>query len=214
MLNFKIPLQFQNKEDITERIEKLGGRVSSSGFTHLLTMKPNKGEKYMMAIAGGRFVLHLDFLKASEDAGGFIETEDYEFGSRTFLPSLPEKDKTDAAYHAPYKWRRWIDRHQRFSKGAFTDLTVIISAAPAKAHQFANVIRAGGGKFVEIDFTSSFKSAMIKRAKIDVALVDAPKLSTENQNVLEANNVKIIGIKSIHQYLMSDEAPKFIKNSL
>ena len=59
-------------------VEELGGEVcSSQGFspccTHVIVGTPIRSEKYLSAIAAGKWVLHTSYLETSQKEGGFVE---------------------------------------------------------------------------------------------------------------------------------------------
>ena len=59
-------------------VEELGGEVcSSQGFsptcTHVIVGRPSRSEKYLAAIAAGKWVLHTSYLETSLKEGGFVE---------------------------------------------------------------------------------------------------------------------------------------------
>ena len=59
-------------------IEELGGEVcSSQGFspncTHVIVGRPSHSEKYLAAIAAGKWVLHTSYLVTSQKEHAFVE---------------------------------------------------------------------------------------------------------------------------------------------
>jgi hypothetical protein len=206
----------KKKLELTKDIEKLGGKIATKlKFTHLLTLKPNRGLKYLAAVASGVFVLHPDYIAKCTEKKKFLREDRYEFGNPAFLDELKEKngiESTDKLFKAAYNWRKWIkrDKLERFRNGAFTGMKFIVAtSAPEKVGQFGDVITSGGGEIVDLDFKTSFKSAAIQKHKIDVCLVEQPKiLSKINNEVLKNCNVKVLQISSLNSYLISEEAPE------
>lgn len=191
-------------------MKRLGGTVDVANFTHLITLKPNRSEKFLISIAAGRFILHYDYIDKCEEEGEFVAEDEYEFGNPKFLPHFPAEIKTEENFKAPFKWRKWIkaEHKTRFEKGAFTEMTFIIGAGK-NALQFKNIIESGGGKIVELDFKTTFKPLFLKRNKVEYCLMENAKLlSKENAEVLKACNVELFPIKHISQYLMSPDVPK------
>ena len=61
-----------------ELVLKLGGQVLDGRFfnpacTHLVVGKPNRNEKYLAAVAAGKWVLHVSYLESSREAGCFVK---------------------------------------------------------------------------------------------------------------------------------------------
>jgi len=59
-------------------VEELGGEVcSSQGFspscTHVIVGRPSRSEKYLAAIAAGKWVLHTSYLETSQKEHAFVE---------------------------------------------------------------------------------------------------------------------------------------------
>ena len=59
-------------------VEELGGEVcSSQGFspncTHVIVGRPSRSEKYLAAIAAGKWVLHTSYLETSQKEHTFVE---------------------------------------------------------------------------------------------------------------------------------------------
>lgn len=66
------------KIKILDQIKGLGGRICENilnydrSCTHLVCEKPNRGEKIFGCIAAGKWVLCLDYIRDSVDAGHFL----------------------------------------------------------------------------------------------------------------------------------------------
>lgn len=185
--------------------------MANEEFTHLVAVSPNRGEKFLMAISCGRFVIHPDYITKCYDAGRFLPEDEFEYGNPKFLATLKKPGKFEECLHySPYKWRRWIHHEypERFGQGAFTGLKFICPNKTEKLCQFTNVTKSGGGEHQVIDFSSTLKPALIKRLNIDVCFIEkANDLSKTNNDILQQCNVKIIPLKQVNQYLMSPEAP-------
>ena len=59
-------------------VEELGGEVcSSQGFSpnciHVILGRPSRSEKYLAAIAAGKWVLHTSYLETSQKECAFVE---------------------------------------------------------------------------------------------------------------------------------------------
>lgn len=185
--------------------------MASGEFTHLLAVSPNRGEKFLMAIACGRFVVHPDYIEKCYEAGRFLPEDEYEYGNPKFLPTLKQPGKSDETLHnSAYKWRRWIHHEypDKFGKGAFSDLKFVCALREGKLAQLINVMKCGGGEQQTVDFSTTLKPALIKRLKIDVCFIENQSdLSKTNSDVLRQCNVRIIPMRDVNQYLMSSKAP-------
>lgn len=193
-----------------ERITKLGGRYDIINFTHLITPKPNRSEKYLLGLSSARFIIHPDYIKACELNGRFIDEAKYEYGNPKFVPTIADSLKNENVFKAPYKWRKWtkVDHSARFEYGAFTGMTFIIATSVSKASQLNNIINAGGGKIVDVDFKGKLSAPAIKRERVQYCLTDGLNFtSKENMGVLNNCKVKVCPVKFISEYLMSNEAP-------
>ena len=59
-------------------VVRLGGQVLDGSFfnpacTHLVVGKPSRNEKYLSAVAAGKWVLHVSYLESSREAGSFVK---------------------------------------------------------------------------------------------------------------------------------------------
>jgi Regulator of Ty1 transposition protein 107 BRCT domain len=207
-------VQEKDKAEVIEKIQKLGGKYvddcsnSPQLFTHLITPAPSRSEKYLMAIACGKFAVHVDFIHESHLKGRFIDEAEFEFGNPNFrIPVAGEVD--DKWFKAPYNWRQRIkfDHAERFKNGAFTGKSFII-ASQAKSRKFLSIIKAGGGNHVELDFKETLKSSYIKRQGIDFCLHEGGALSKENVDVLKQCKVSINRLTFISDFLMHETIPE------
>lgn len=191
-----------------KKVKTLGGSFDISGdkFTILLTEKPNRGEKYMIAMGRGCFVLHTDFIHKSHENGSFVDKDEFEFGNPKFNAGSFSQD---SMFQAPYKWRQWIkvDFPERFPDGAFTGKTFIV-ASFSKTAQFVNIIKGGGGKHVEVNLSESFKASVIKRQNVDICLFEPNALTKENMEVLKQCKVKTHRFTYMHEFFMQPTLPE------
>ncbi|XP_015753275.1 PREDICTED: DNA topoisomerase 2-binding protein 1-like [Acropora digitifera] len=75
----------QEKIDYSALIEQLGGQVFDTVYfnpecTHVVVGKPNRNEKYLAAVAAGKWVLRKSYLEASREAGFFVDEASHEWG--------------------------------------------------------------------------------------------------------------------------------------
>lgn len=183
--------------------------MDNEDFTHLIVGKPNRGEKFLMAISRGKFVLSEEYIATSYETGSFVDEAEYEFGNPQFLASLAEKFTVDALFKAPYKWRKWItdDHADKFQDGAFTGKSFIIVAGD-KSSQFVTIIKAGGGKHIEIDWKEPLKPALLKRQKADYFICDHTKVNKEVIETIRQCNIAIKSANFINEILMRNTIPE------
>jgi len=192
------------KENNKKIIENLGGKCDVTNFTHLISKLPNSSEKYTTALASARFILNQDYIEECEKQGRFVDESKFEYGNPRY--EGPLADSIDKRFIAAYKWRKWakFDHRARFEDGAFTGMVFIAAVSDS----FKNILIAGGGKIVDLNFTKKFDEAFIKRERVGICLVDSMKLlSKENEKVLINCNVKMGLTKTINTYLLSDQPP-------
>eukprot|EP00058_Branchiostoma_floridae_P012092 XP_002597580.1 hypothetical protein BRAFLDRAFT_82314 [Branchiostoma floridae] len=70
----------QEKMDYSGLIEELGGEVVDKQTfdgrcTHIVVGNPNRNEKYLSALATGRWILHRSYMEACREAKAFVETK-------------------------------------------------------------------------------------------------------------------------------------------
>lgn len=158
----------------------------------------------MIALAGARFILNQKYIDECENQGRFVDESKFEFGNPIYEGLLA--DSPDKRFNAAYKWRKWakFDHRARFEDGAFTGMVFIVAASDS----FKNIIIAGGGKIVDVNFSKKLDESLIKRERVGICLVDSSKsLSKENEEILRICKVKCGSTKAINIYLCSDQPP-------
>lgn len=151
----------QEKIDYSALIEQLGGEVKDAQYfdascSHIIVGVPTRNEKYLAALATGKWVLHKSYLEACREAHGFVEEEPHEWGNRTDLSKLSETGKKMAL--AATRWRMRIQEQQKegFSAGAFDGWKVLLLVEKNKEMCFKRLLEAGGAKVLAVrpPFTS------------------------------------------------------------
>uniref|UniRef100_A0A8B9L4H5 BRCT domain-containing protein n=1 Tax=Astyanax mexicanus TaxID=7994 RepID=A0A8B9L4H5_ASTMX len=84
----------QERIDYSHVIEELGGIVLEKqcfdpSCSHIIVGYPLRNEKYLAAMAAGKWILHRSYLEACRAEGYFLVEEDYEWGSRSILDAVP-----------------------------------------------------------------------------------------------------------------------------
>ena len=97
----------------------------------------SRNEKYLAAVASGKWILHKSYLEASREAGHFIEEEDHEWGTGS--------NKNDLSASAK-RWRLELtSAHNETNKGAFKGWTVLLCIETTKQPGFKRILEAGAG---------------------------------------------------------------------
>ncbi|EDO38946.1 predicted protein, partial [Nematostella vectensis] len=203
----------QEKADYSLLIEQLGGKVFDTMYfnpecTHVVVGKPNRNEKYLAAMAAGKWVLHKSYLEASREEGVFVREAPHEWGVEV-AGEQPNKLATAA--------KRWRCRlaHQRKtadpsqSLGAFTGWSVFLCVDKSRQPGFKRLLEAGGAKVVSsrppyscaegvthafVNFTSLADSNKGKSSVLDIAS-------------LQEANVLLVKPDYIAEFLMQDPPP-------
>lgn len=186
--------------------------MDNQNFSHLLCVKPNKSEKFFTSLVCGRRILQLEYIEKCDEEGRFIEEDEYEFGNPKFLDHLQAQISDEKLSKTPYNWRRWIhfEHKERFMEGAFTGVSFIFALNSAeKTDQLLNVIVAGGGKQINIDFKAPLKPALLKRQKINLCFIQKPNIiPSENLAIIKSCKIECLPISQVAQYLTSEVVPK------
>jgi len=129
-----------------KKIKALGGKVSEKDHwdescTHLIIKEPNRGEKYLAAIASGVWVLKPEYMEESIKQGKFVNEEDYEWGNGP--------DDTNIAKAAP-RWRLQLENYLKptveKTRGSFEGWNILLMVDPKKREGFTRLLKAGKGK--------------------------------------------------------------------
>ncbi|XP_066543880.1 DNA topoisomerase 2-binding protein 1 isoform X2 [Amia ocellicauda] len=109
----------QERIDYSHLIEELGGVVLDKqcfdpSCTHIIVGHPLRNEKYLAAMAAGKWILHRSYLEACRAVGIFIEEEDYEWGSSSILDVLPGISAQQRKLAvAALRWRRTLQSERK-----------------------------------------------------------------------------------------------------
>lgn len=187
------------------RINQLGGIVQNENFTHLIVGGLNRCEKFLIAVASGRFALHPAYITKCEREGRFVAEDEYEWGNPKFLPELLGKVKAnDYLFKAPYKWRQWLIKHaDQYPRGAFTGMKFIVASSKAKSRTIVSIIEAGGGKHVPVDaLNSRLDAEFLNKEQVNYCLTEHNFISRENSDFLTKRKVEVLNINFINQHLI------------
>lgn len=95
-------------------------------ITHLICEEPNRGQKYLSALAAGRFILHSKYIEDSAKNGSFLEEASYEFGNPKFSVDIKLAPKFVELAASAYRWRIKIKSDGKYRDGAFTGYKVLL----------------------------------------------------------------------------------------
>ncbi|XP_014482988.1 PREDICTED: DNA topoisomerase 2-binding protein 1-A isoform X2 [Dinoponera quadriceps] len=161
-------------------IHALGGDVSmdanfDNSATHLLCIRPSRNEKMLGSIASGKWVLHCSYLRNSEQAGRFLDEEEYEWGNPRSKGTIPEPNGEieQAIAAAAYRWRLKLSMK---SDGPFSDMVALLLVSEEKYDQFKRLIEAGGGVVIQArpPYDASPTGRRITHCFVNVRQVNQP----------------------------------------
>uniref|UniRef100_A0A8C4RPF1 DNA topoisomerase II binding protein 1 n=2 Tax=Erpetoichthys calabaricus TaxID=27687 RepID=A0A8C4RPF1_ERPCA len=136
-------------------IEELGGIVLEKqcfdpSCTHIIVGQPMRNEKYLAAMAAGKWILHRSYLEACRAVGHFIEENDYEWGSSCILDALSGINIQQRRLAlAAMRWRKCLQSRNingSNEEGAFSGWKVILIVDQAKEAGFRRLLQSGGAK--------------------------------------------------------------------
>lgn len=187
-------------------IKNLGGEVSDEKAfdltaTHLISEKPIKNEKLLSSVASGKWVIHPQYLIASQEQNKFVPEEEFEWGgagTEEFLSNLPMGSRKLA--RCPFRWRVKLNGVE----GAFQGWKVVVIADDkAKQSTYVKILEAGSAEVLPSDASSSTLH------KLSHAIVDMKKrtLSQLDLNPYISNNIKCIKPEYLAFFLIEDPSP-------
>ncbi|XP_017055686.1 DNA topoisomerase 2-binding protein 1 [Drosophila ficusphila] len=197
----------EKRAELIERINQLGGKLCENlvnydpSCTHLLCERPNRGEKMLACIAGGKWILNLQYIEQCHARGSFLDESLYEWGNPRALnlPTLaPEEEPIAAAVH---RWRTELSASGG-GGGAFSDHRVILSLHERSGAPIKNVLRAGGATILEPNspFSSDPVASTATHCFVDVKKTP---LSPRDLAHLKQCGVRVLSQIAINAYLMN-----------
>uniref|UniRef100_A0A3Q2XBQ9 DNA topoisomerase II binding protein 1 n=1 Tax=Hippocampus comes TaxID=109280 RepID=A0A3Q2XBQ9_HIPCM len=140
----------QERIDYSHLIEELGIILDKQSFdpscSHIIVGTPLRNEKYLAAMAAGKWILHRSYLEACRSVGRFIPEEDYEWGSSSILDALPSISSQQRRLAlAAMRWRKSL-RGPLEQGGAFSGWTVMLNIDQNRAAGFRRLLQSGGAK--------------------------------------------------------------------
>ncbi|XP_063063142.1 DNA topoisomerase 2-binding protein 1 isoform X2 [Engraulis encrasicolus] len=200
----------QERIDYSHLIEELGGVVLERqsfdpSCTHIIVGHPLRNEKYLAAMAAGKWILHRSYLEACRAEGHFIEEDEYEWGSGSILdalPSIPSQQRRLAV--AAMRWRRFLQDTDG-KEGAFSGWVVILNIDQTREAGFRRLLQSGGAEVVP----SGPSPSLYKGATHLFADFSRLKPGDFRVDVAEAqaHRVRCLKPEYIADYLMQEPSP-------
>ncbi|XP_056595017.1 DNA topoisomerase 2-binding protein 1 isoform X2 [Triplophysa dalaica] len=199
----------QERIDYSHLIEELGGVVLEKqsfdpSCTHVIVGYPLRNEKYLAAMAAGKWILHRSYLEACRSEGRFILEEQYEWGSSSILDALSSINSQQKRLAlAAMRWRKTLQGCTH-KEGAFGGWTVMLNIDQAREAGFRRLLQSGGAKVLPDPSPSLYKETTH-------LFVDFSRLKSGDVrvNVSEAAvyGVKCLKPEYIADYLMQEPSP-------
>uniref|UniRef100_A0A6Q2WT35 BRCT domain-containing protein n=1 Tax=Esox lucius TaxID=8010 RepID=A0A6Q2WT35_ESOLU len=199
----------QERIDYSALIEELGGVVLDKqcfdpSCSHIIVGNPLRNEKYLAAMAAGKWILHRSYLEACRSVGHFLQEDEYEWGSSSILDALPSVTSQQKRLAlAAMRWRKKL--HDRADQdGAFSGWTVMLNIDQSRESGFRRLLQSGGAKVAVIPSPSFYKGtthlfAEFSRLKPGDFRVDVPEAMSQG--------VKCLKPEFIADYLMQEPSP-------
>ncbi|XP_058499828.1 DNA topoisomerase 2-binding protein 1 isoform X1 [Solea solea] len=154
----------QERIDYSQLIEELGGVVLDKqsfdpSCSHIIVGTPLRNEKYLAAMAAGKWILHRSYLEACRSVGHYIQEDEYEWGSGSILDALPSINSQQRRLAlAAMRWRKAL--HGSCDRGgAFSGWTVILNIDHSRESGFRRLLQSGGAKVLPSPSPSLYKEA-------------------------------------------------------
>uniref|UniRef100_A0A8C1NYD4 DNA topoisomerase II binding protein 1 n=1 Tax=Cyprinus carpio TaxID=7962 RepID=A0A8C1NYD4_CYPCA len=202
----------QERIDYSHLIEELGGVVLEKqsfdpSCTHVVVGYPLRNEKYLAAMAAGKWILHRSYLEACRAEGHFLEEEQYEWGSSSILDALPSINSQQKRLAlAAMRWRKTLQGSPDAVdvQGAFGGWTVMLNIDQAREAGFRRLLESGGAKVLPDPSPLLFKETThlfvdFSRLKPSDVRVDVSEAA--------AQGVKCLKPEYIADYLMQEPTP-------
>ncbi|KAI3355378.1 hypothetical protein L3Q82_018222 [Scortum barcoo] len=154
----------QERIDYSHLIEELGGVVLDKqsfdpSCSHIIVGTPLRNEKYLAAMAAGKWILHRSYLEACRSVGRFIQEDDYEWGSSSILDALPSITSQQRRLAlAAMRWRKTLQQRSE-QGGAFSGWTVMLNIDQSRESGFRRLLQSGKAKVLPSPSPSLYKEA-------------------------------------------------------
>uniref|UniRef100_A0A8D0CVV7 DNA topoisomerase II binding protein 1 n=1 Tax=Sander lucioperca TaxID=283035 RepID=A0A8D0CVV7_SANLU len=152
----------QERIDYSQLIEELGGVVLDRqsfdpSCSHIIVGTPLRNEKYLAAMAAGKWILHRSYLEACRSVGRFIQEDEYEWGSSSILDALPSITSQQRRLAlAAMRWRKTLQGCSEHG-GAFSGWTVMLNIDQSRESGFRRLLQSGNAKVLPSPSPSLYK---------------------------------------------------------
>ncbi|KAM6908166.1 DNA topoisomerase 2-binding protein 1 isoform 1-T1 [Lycodopsis pacificus] len=199
----------QERIDYSHLIEELGGVVLDKqsfdpSCSHIIVGTPLRNEKYLAAMAAGKWILHRSYLEACRSVDRFIQEDEYEWGSSSILDALPSitSQQRRLALSA-MRWRRTLQGRSE-QEGAFSGWTVMLNIDQNRESGFRRLLQSGRAKVLPSPSPSLYQEAShlfadFSRLKPGDFRVDVSEAT--------AHGVQCLKPEYIADYLMQEPTP-------
>ncbi|KAF3836309.1 hypothetical protein F7725_028867 [Dissostichus mawsoni] len=145
----------QERIDYSHLIEELGGVVLDKqsfdpSCSHIIVGTPLRNEKYLAAMAAGKWILHRSYLEACRSVDRFIQEDEYEWGSSSILDALPSiTSQQRRLAFAAMRWRKTLQGCSE-QEGAFSGWTVMLNIDQSRESGFRRLLQSGRAKSLPV----------------------------------------------------------------
>ncbi|XP_039983291.1 DNA topoisomerase 2-binding protein 1 isoform X2 [Xiphias gladius] len=199
----------QERIDYSHLIEELGGIVLDKqsfdpSCSHIIVGTPLRNEKYLAAMAAGKWILNRSYLEACRSVGHFIQEDEYEWGSSSVLDALPSITSQQRRLAlAAMRWRKALQGHSK-EGGAFSGWSVMLNIDQNRESGFRRLLQSGGAKVLPSPSPSLYKEAThlfadFSRLKPGDFRVDVSEATSQGVTCLKP--------EYIADYLMQEPTP-------
>ncbi|KAM8823171.1 DNA topoisomerase 2-binding protein 1 [Spinachia spinachia] len=199
----------QERIDYSHLIEELGGVVLDKqsfdpSCSHIIVGTPLRNEKYLAAMAAGKWILHRSYLEACRSVDRFIQEDEYEWGSSCILDALPSITSQQRRLAlAAMRWRKSLQGRSARG-GAFSGWTVMLNIDQSRESGFRRLLQSGNAKVLPSPSPSLYKEAShlfadFSRLKPGDFRVDVWQATS--------HGVRCLKPEYIADYLMQDPTP-------
>nr|XP_046226965.1 DNA topoisomerase 2-binding protein 1 [Scatophagus argus] len=199
----------QERIDYSHLIEELGGVVLDKqsfdpSCSHVIVGTPLRNEKYLAAMAAGKWILHRSYLEACRSVGRFIQEDEYEWGSSSILDALPSITSQQRRLAlAAMRWRKTLQARSE-QGGAFSGWTVMLNIDQSRESGFRRLLQSGRAKVLPSPSPSLYKEAThlfadFSRLKPGDFRVDVSEAASQGVTCLKT--------EYIADYLMQEPTP-------
>ncbi|KAI4806983.1 hypothetical protein KUCAC02_017769, partial [Chaenocephalus aceratus] len=199
----------QERIDYSHLIEELGGVVLDKqafdpSCSHIIVGTPLRNEKYLAAMAAGKWILHRSYLEACRSVDRFIQEDEYEWGSSSILDALPSiTSQQRRLAFAAMRWRKTLQGRSE-QEGAFSGWTVMLNIDQSRESGFRRLLQSGRAKVLPSPSPSLYKEtthlfADFSRLKPGDFRVDVSEATSQGVTCLKP--------EYIADYLMQEPTP-------